>query len=57
MWTDECTHAFMLLEHYLCSSLILVYPDFEKSFIVQTYLYMDGLGVILAKAMRGGGSA
>ena len=35
-WTDECERSFQQLKELLCSSSILVQPQFDREFILQT---------------------
>ena len=36
VWTEACEQAFTKLKELLCSASILMSPDFEKSFVLQT---------------------
>ena len=38
-WTDECKDAFLCLKSFLTPGPILVYPDFSKPFIVDTFSF------------------
>jgi len=46
-WTEECETAFKMLKSKLINTPILQYPDFNKSFYVETYASMIGFGAVL----------
>ena len=48
-WTSECEAAFQALKSALCSSPILMSPDFQQDFIVQTDVSERGVGVVLSQ--------
>ncbi|XP_076139108.1 uncharacterized protein LOC143122160 isoform X4 [Alosa pseudoharengus] len=52
-WNPEAEAAFVDLKQVLCSSPILVAPDFKKDFIVQADASEVGLGAVLAQAHDG----
>ena len=47
-WNPACQEAFATLKHKLISAPILIYPDFEKEFILFTDASYSGLGTVLA---------
>lgn len=52
-WTEECQKAFKQLVETLSSTLVLSYPDFTKSFVLNTDASMDGLGATLSQVVDG----
>ena len=48
-WSDQHQHAFQTLKHYLCSVPVLVYPDFDRPFLLQSDASDVGLGAILVQ--------
>lgn len=46
-WGDEQQEAFQQLKGRLSSPPILAYADFDKSFIVHTDAFAQGLGAVL----------
>ncbi|CAM5105440.1 unnamed protein product [Natator depressus] len=46
-WTDAAEKAFMDLRTALCSNPVLIAPDFNKEFILQTDASEVGLGAVL----------
>ena len=48
-WTPGCEEAFQQLKQRLIESPILVYPDFEKDFILETDASALGLGAVLSQ--------
>ncbi|CAM4715915.1 unnamed protein product [Caretta caretta] len=51
-WTDAAEKAFMDLQTALCSNPILIAPDFNKEFILQTDASESGLGADLSQMVR-----
>ena len=51
-WTPECEQAFRTLQEHLSLSLILAYPDFTQTFIVETDASDIGLGAILSQGQH-----
>ena len=47
IWTPDCNDAFEDIRQYLLSDPILIYPDFEKEFIVRTDASTQGIGAVL----------
>ncbi|XP_063070441.1 uncharacterized protein LOC134461440 [Engraulis encrasicolus] len=52
-WDAAAETAFILLKQALCSSPVLVAPDFGKEFVVQTDASEVGLGAVLAQVQEG----
>jgi hypothetical protein len=52
-WTEECQKAFEELRKYLTTSPVLAYPDFSKSFILDTDASGDGVGGVLSQIQEG----
>ncbi|CAM4714329.1 unnamed protein product [Lepidochelys kempii] len=48
-WTDAAEKAFMDLRTALCSNPVLIAPDFNKEFILQTDASEVGLGAVLSQ--------
>ena len=48
-WTEECQAAFDELRQKLCSAPVLAYPDFKKSFILDTDASDTGIGGVLSQ--------
>ncbi|GFQ89070.1 retrovirus-related Pol polyprotein from transposon 297 [Trichonephila clavata] len=53
LWTDECKEAFNSLKAALTSSPILVYPDPEKKFILDTDASHESVGAVLSQEING----
>ncbi|GFQ74574.1 retrovirus-related Pol polyprotein from transposon 412 [Trichonephila clavata] len=53
LWTDECEEAFNSLKAALTSSPILVYPDPEKQFILDTDASHESVGAVLSQEING----
>ena len=53
-WTAECECAFDHLKTCLITPPILSYPDFDKSFILETDASISGLGAILSQLQEDG---
>ena len=49
VWTEACEEAFTKLKELLCSAPILMSPDFEKSFLLQTDASEHGVGAVLSQ--------
>ena len=49
VWTEACEEAFTKLKELLCSVPILMSPDFEKSFVLQTDASEHGVGAVLSQ--------
>ena len=48
-WSPNCEHAFSELKHLLASTPILVFPDFFRSFFMDTDASATGLGAVLSQ--------
>ena len=48
-WTPACAIAFVKLKDALCSSPILMCPDFDKQFVLQTDASDRGVGAVLSQ--------
>ncbi|CAM4562362.1 unnamed protein product, partial [Caretta caretta] len=48
-WTDAAEKAFMDLQTALCSNPVLIAPDFNKEFILQSDASEVGLGAVLSQ--------
>jgi len=49
VWTTEQQHAFDDLKQKLQNPTLLVHPDFNKQFILQTDASVDGIGAVLSQ--------
>ena len=49
VWTDDCQDAFEKLRCHLTSPPILVYPDFQRQFILDTDASNTGIGGVLSQ--------
>ena len=49
IWNSECQTAFDSLKQKLIDSPILVYPNFDQSFMLETDASIKGLGAILSQ--------
>ena len=49
LWNEECTKAFKSLKMKLMTAPILMYPDFNKQFIVQTDASLTAIGGVLSQ--------
>ena len=49
VWTAECDKSFNALKNVLTSTPVLSSPDFEKTFILQTYASNYGVGAVLSQ--------
>ena len=48
-WTQSCQNVFEELKSHLIESLLLAYPDFDKSFILETDTSVKGPGTVLSQ--------
>ena len=46
-WTPEETQSFQQLKEAMCKALVLVTPEFTKTFIVECDASGNGIGVVL----------
>ena len=53
-WTPECQQAFEDLKGKLVSSPVLTFPDFDKSFVLETDTSIQGLGSVLSQKQADG---
>jgi transposase InsO family protein len=53
VWSKECQEAFDSLKYHLIHSPILAYPDFGKSFILDTDASDSGIGAVLSQLIDG----
>ena len=53
-WSPECGEAFLLLKQRLIESPILMYPDFNRDFILETDASAMGLGAVLSQRAKDG---
>ena len=49
VWTEACKLAFPKLKELLCTAPILMSPDVEKSFVLQTDASELGVGAVLSQ--------
>ena len=54
IWTDECQAAFHELRKRLYSMPVLAYPDFSRSFILDTDASNVGIGAVLSQVDKDG---
>ena len=48
-WTRECQEAFAELCRKLCTAPVLVFPDFTKSFLLETDASNTGVSGVLSQ--------
>ena len=48
-WSKDCQAAFSELKRRLLNSPILIYPNLELDFVLETDASVDGLGAILSQ--------
>ena len=53
-WTTECDNAFIYLKKLLTTAPILSFPDFSRSFILDTDASNDGIGAVLSQRHNDG---
>jgi len=49
VWDEWCQQAFKSLKQKLVQSPVLMYPDFEKKFVLETDASLSGLGAVLSQ--------
>ena len=52
-WSDQCAEAFRKLKQRLSQALILAFPDFTKTFVLDTDTSNDGIGAVLSQENDG----
>ena len=52
VWSPACQGAFDCLKSKLVESPVLVYPDFQKDFTLETDASDQGLGAILSQTLK-----
>ena len=52
-WSDQCAEAFRKLKQRLSQAPILAFPDFTKTFVLDTDASNDGLGAVLSQENDG----
>ena len=53
-WTESCQESFVRLKELLTTSPILVLPDFQRDFMLETDASGQGLGAVLAQKQEDG---
>ena len=53
-WTESCQESFVRLKELLTTSPILVLPDFQRDFMLETDASGQGLGAVLAQKQGDG---
>jgi hypothetical protein len=53
-WSDECARNFKLIINSLTNPPLLIYPDFNEQFILETDASNVGLGAVLAQKDKNG---
>ena len=51
-WTDECQVALDTLKNKLVEAPVLVYPDFDIGFVLETDASYQGLGAVLSQKLE-----
>ena len=54
LWTSQCQHSFDAIKKLLTTAPVLSFPQFDKSFIVETDASGLGLGTVLAQRQEDG---
>ena len=52
LWTEVCEVAFRRLQEKLVFAPILVFPDFTKTFLLDTNVSNEGIGAVLSQVER-----
>ena len=52
-WSDQCAEAFRKLKQRLSQAPILAFPDFTKTFVLDTDASNDGIGAVLSQENDG----
>ena len=53
LWSERCEEAFRQIKHMLTSAPILAFPDFTKTFILDTDASNEGIGAVLSQVVDG----
>ena len=53
-WSEICDNAFQKLKTLLTSAPLLIFPNFQKEFILETDASISGLGAVLAQQTDAG---
>ena len=53
-WSEICDKAFQLLQTLLTTAPLLIFPNFDKEFILETDVSILGLGAVLAQQTDAG---
>jgi hypothetical protein len=48
-WTPAVEKAFIELKRTMCTTPVLAVPDFNKTFVVESYASGTGIGVVLTQ--------
>ena len=51
-WTDECQEALDTLKKKLVEAPVLVYPNFDIGFVLETDASYQGLGAVLSQKLE-----
>ena len=49
VWTDQAYQAFLALKQAMVTTLVLILPDFSKSFTIETDACSTGVGAVLSQ--------
>lgn len=52
-WSNACNDAFFELKKQLMTSPVLIFPDFNLEFVLDTYASGDGIGAMLSQVVEG----
>ena len=52
-WSDQCAEAFRKLKQMLSQAPTLAFPDFTKTFVLDTDAMNDGIGAVLSQENDG----
>ena len=52
-WTVQCEEAFVLIKEILASKRVLILPDFEKEFVLDTDASDYGISGVLSQDSEG----
>ena len=54
IWTSQCQDTFKELKRLLSSAPVLAFPDFSRSFLLETDASGSGVGAVLAQGEEDG---